>query len=167
MKPRIISVLVLASLAVSLTASGVSADWRTGRAKDTSITVFAATDKKSDESGIGVALSKYDRGVTDLSFTDFGEFRLAQFSKLNPRQIGPYVAYLGFAVAYADPDDDTTADVPDDMLYGLQLVLGKIDLSYDLSLDLRMSSLTEDFDPIGWFTQPDLLSLGAGLSYSF
>jgi len=167
LKPRIMCVLLLALLAFSLMASDVSADWRTGKAKDTSITVFAATDKKSDQSGIGVALSKYGRGITDLSFTDFGEFRLAQFSKLNPRQIGLYVAYIGFAVAYADPEDDTTADVPDGMLYGLQLVLGKIDLSYNLSVDLRMSSLTEDFDPIGWFTQPDLLSLGAGLSYSF
>ncbi len=166
MKQRIICILLLASLAVGLTVSEVSAQWRTGEVKDTSITVFAATDKKSDESGIGVALSKYDRGITDLSFTDFGEFRLAQFSKLNPGHIGPYAAYIGFAVAYADPDEGAV-DVPDDMFYGLQLVLGKIDLSYDLSLDLRMSSLTEDFDPMGWFTDPDLLSLGAGLSYSF
>lgn len=151
--------LIIIALAM-LAASGVSA-------AETSLSVFMLKDTRSDQSGFGAALSMVDEDMTDLSYMDLGSFTLAQFAKLSPRGLGPYNAYFGFAAAFAKPDDASVPGVPKDWLSGLALMLGKTDLGYGLSLDLRASSLSKDFDPIAWFTDPDLFIVGAGLSYKF
>ena len=154
-------------IVIVLAASAVSAAWPQDNSSETRLSVFMVTDRESRESGYGAALSRLDREMSDLSYMDFGEFTLAQFAKLAPKQLGPYTAYFGFAVGFAKPDDASIPGMPDGWLTGLGLTLGKVDLSYGLSLDLRASSLSKDFDPIAWFSDPDLLTLGAGLSFKF
>ena len=156
-------IVMLVTLAVSV----ASADYQYGNKSETRLSVFMVKDTQSDESGFGAALSKLDEKLTDISYMDFGEFTLTELTQLEPKEFGPYGVYFGFAVAYAKPDDGTVLDVPDGFVSGLALILGKVDLSYGLTLDLRASSLSKDFDPIAWFSDPDILILGAGLSHKF
>ena len=136
-------------------------------AAETSLSVFMLKDTRSDRTGFGAALSRLDEDMTDLSYMDLGDFTLGQFSKLSKKPLGPYSVYFGFAAAFATPDDVVTPDVPQGWESGLALMLGKTDLGYGLSLELRASSLSKDFDPIAWLTDPDLFIVGAGLSYKF
>jgi len=162
------SIHILAGVLLFVISPAAQADvaWDTGNTKHTNLSVFAAMDTKSDESGYGAALSIYDRGLTDLSYVDLGDFRVAQFAKLSPKQIGMYSAYFGFALAHADPKVEGL-DAPDGMLSGLSLIMAETDLAFGLSVELRATSLSKDFDPIAWFTDPDVLWLGAGVSYTF
>lgn len=143
-----------------------NAQWGTAVSKDTSLTVFAVKDMKSEDGGFGAALTKYDMGVTDISFADLDSFKVGTFSKLSPKQFGLFPVYLGFALGYASADD-TALDAPDGMLSGLALIAYRSNLAAGLSLELRATSLSEEFDPIAWFSNPDILMVGAGLSYSF
>ena len=162
---RIHALIAILAIAALVAASPADAAWGT-RTKSMSLSVFAAIDKKSDESGYGIAITKYGREVADLSLLDLGDFRLAQFSKLAPKQIGPWALNFGFAIAYADPKEGVVG-APEKLLTGLSVILAKSEIALGLSFDLRASSLSKDFDPIAWFTDPDILWLGAGLSYSF
>jgi hypothetical protein len=158
----LIAILAVAAL---VAASPANAAWGT-RTKNISLSAFAVTETKSDQSGYGIALTKYGREVADLAFVDLGDFRMAQFSKLAPKQVGPWALNFGFAIAYADPKEGVVG-APDKLLTGLSVILAKSEIALGLSFDLRASSLSKDFDPIAWFTDPDVLWLGAGLSYSF
>jgi hypothetical protein len=123
-------------------------------------------DKKSGGSGYGIALSQYGKDVTDLSAADLGDFRLYQFSKLAPRRVGPYMVDFGFTLGYAEAKEGLP-DAPKNLLTGLSVILGKSELALGMSLDLRVTSLSTEFDPLAWFTDPDIFWLGAGLSYTF
>lgn len=162
MKNALITVML-----VILAVSVASADYQYGNSSETTLSVFMVKDTQSDNSGFGAALSRLDQDMTDLSYMDIDKFTLAQLSKLAPKQLGPYSAYFGFAVAFATPDDMVIPDEPEGWYSGLALVLGKVELSYGLSLELRASSLSKDFDPIAWVSDPDLFILGGGLSYKF
>jgi len=159
--------IVRALIIVVLAASSASAALPYGNSSETTLSVFMVKDTQSDNSGFGAALSRLDQGMTDLSYMDIDKFTLAQLSKLSPKQLGPYNAYFGFAVAFATPDDMVIPDEPQGWYSGLELILGKVELSYGLSLELRASSLSHDFDPIAWLSDPDLFILGGGLSYKF
>lgn len=156
--------LALIILMVALLAA---AAWPYGNTSETRLSVFMVKDTQSEESGFGAALSRLDGNMTDLAYMDFGDFTLAEFAKLAPKSLGPQDAYFGFAAAYAKPDDASLPGVPDGFYSGLALILGKVDLAYGLSLDLRVSSLSKDFDPIAWLSDPDIFILGAGVSYKF
>lgn len=151
-------------LAVCLLSSVACAQW--GRQNNTSVSVFAAMDKKSDNSGYGASYTKHGYQTTDLSYVDFGDFRMAQFSQLTPRQVGPFAANFGFTVGYADRKPDAL-EGPDGMVSGISLVLAQTQLTQKVSLDIRASSLTKNFNPVDWFTDPDVLWAGAGLSMKF
>ena len=162
MKNALITVML-----VILAVSVASADYQYGNSSETTLSVFMVKDTQSDNSGFGAALSRLDQDMTVLSYMDIDKFTLAQLSKLSPKQLGPYNAYFGFAVAFATPDDMVIPDEPEGWYSGLELILGKVELSYGLSLELRASSLSHDFDPIAWLSDPDLFILGGGLSYKF
>ena len=153
-------------VAVFIAASPATAQMSYGEKKSTCLTVFAAHEKQSGGSGYGIALSQYGKEVTDLSAADLGDFRLYQFSKLAPKKVGPYMVDFGFTVGYADPKDGFP-DAPKDLFTGLVVILGKSESSQGISLDLRVSSLSREFNPMAWFTDPDIFWFGAGLSYSF
>jgi hypothetical protein len=40
-------------------------------------------------------------------------------------------------------------------------------LSTGLSLDLRLASMSHNINPLRWVTNPDMLFVGAGVSYGF
>ena len=127
-----------------------------------------AIDKQSDKSGYGISLTQNSREPVDLSYVSLDTFRLYQFSQTSPKQFGAYKVNFGFAVAYADPVDEMPApDTPDNMYTGITAILGRTEMAYGIALDIRATSLSKDFDPIAWFSDPDILWLGAGLSYSF
>lgn len=136
--------------------------------KGMTLSVFAAVDRESHDSGFGVSLSQRQNGLSDMTYVDLDSFRLYQFSKLTPKQVGGYSVNFGFTLAYADPKDpNPSPDTPSNFMSGISVVLAKSEMSSGLSLDLRGSSLSKDFDPIAWFSNPDVLWIGAGLSYSF
>ena len=137
-----------------------------GEKKSTSLSAFVTSERKSGATGFGAAWTQRGRETADLSFADLGDFRLYQFSKLAPKQVGPYSVDFGFTIAYADPKEDLL-DTPKDVLTGISVIYAKTELMMGMSLDLRVSSLSSEFNPLAWFTDPDVLWLGAGLSYTF
>ena len=152
---------------ILLAASGVSAALPYDDGSETTLSVFMVKDMQSEETGYGAALSKLDGNMTDLAYMNLGEFTVVEISKLSPKQLGPIDMYFGFATGFAKADSESIPGTPDGWLSGLELILGKMNLTSGLSLELRASSLSSDFDPIAWVSDPDVFILGAGLSYKF
>lgn len=168
MRTKYVSVLISAGIITVLIASSSLAQWGSGEKDNSRLTVFAVIDNRNDETGFGVALTKSaeEGSQTDITYIDFESYRLAQVTQLSPKQFGMFTTNLGFTIAYADRDTDTT-DSPDGILTGLSATLVEKDLAFGLSLDIRASSLSEGVDPISWVADPDILWFGAGLSYRF
>lgn len=165
--PALLAVTLMVSSAVCAALDG-GLSWGLGKSKNTTLTVFMATDRQSGESGFGASLTKKQRQPVDLSYVSLNSFRLYQISQLAPKRIGGYTVNFGFTAAYADPVDDAPPlGTPEKMLTGITAVLAKTETSFGVAIDLRATSLSKDFDPIAWFINPDILWLGAGLSYSF
>lgn len=155
---------ILIAVLVAIVIAPVYAEW--GIEKTMNLSVFAAMDKGSDESGYGASLAIHEAGITDLSFVDMDSFRFGQFAKLDPKQFGSIPVFFGFAVGYVERKDDVS-DQREGLHTGLELMTDKYEIMNGFSLSLRIASLSKDFDPVAWFTDPDILWAGAGLAYEF
>ncbi len=165
------ALLVVALMASSAAYANLgfgSSNWGMSRSKNMSLSVFMAVDKQSDESGYGVSLTQNGTQPIELSYVSLDTFRLYQFSQTTPKQFSGFKVNFGFAAAYADPIENVPDEgTPENLYTGLTLSLARTEMAYGLALDVRATSLSKDFDPIAWFSDPDILWLGAGLSYAF
>ncbi|MHB1000302.1 MAG: hypothetical protein ACYC27_13760 [Armatimonadota bacterium] len=134
--------------------------------KKTSLSVFAAIDTKSDDTGYGISFSMRDENVTDISYVHFDSVDLFQTARLTERQLFGFPAYIGISAAYANDRSDDT-DAPNGLMTGLQVILNLAKPTSGISVDIRASSLSESINPIKWITDPDVLWAGAGISYTF
>jgi hypothetical protein len=165
--PALLAVILMVSSAVYASLdSGLS--WGLGKSKKMTLSVFAATDRQSGESGFGASLMQNQRQPVDFSYVSLNSYRLYQISKLAPKRIGGFTLNFGFSAAYAVPVDDLQPyGTPENLYTGLTAVLAKTETSFGVAIDVRATSLAKDVNPIAWFSNPDILWLGAGLSYSF
>ncbi len=162
---------VLALVTASAASASVgwnSANWSGPNATKTKLSAFAVAEKESGESGFGAAITQTGPKTLDISYMKVDSFSLYQISQLAAKQIGPFMVNFGFTTAWAKRAagiaDPTT---PDNMMTGISLVLAKSASAGGISLDIRASSLSKEFNPIAWFSDPDVFWIGAGLSYGF
>lgn len=175
MRTKMLRTLLLSlALTAIFAASQVSAQYvysNNNTQKNSTASLFVATDTKSDESGYGVSLTMKNDPTAALTYVHFEHFDVFQVSKSKSSQIGGYPVNIGLLIGYANNRVsnnilDTTSR-PDGLLSGMEasVSLGKPSSSY--SIELRASSLTENVDPIKWFSDPDLLWVGAGISFKY
>jgi hypothetical protein len=164
MKLRGILIVIPVLVLISAIAAGAQTFWSADRTK-TSLSVFAAIDSRSNESGYGASVTIHGPKTIDISYADFGPFQLAQIGQLAPKPMGMLSTNLGFVIGYAERDEGTT--MPEGMLSGLELMLARQEISAGMALDVKVTSLSKDFDPIAWLSSPDVLWLAAGVSYAF
>ena len=169
-----VHVLVVALVVVAAIAPAVHAGLLK-RSGDTTLSVYGAYEKVSQETGFGLALSKHtEGGIADISGFAFNHSIILQSSQLRPITSGALPIYVGMTAAYSFANTSGQAgtlpdlnQAPTGFMSGLQVVFAKTQPSAGLSLDLRVSSLSKDINPVKWITNPDALCVGAGISYSF
>lgn len=163
------AVLALVTASAANAAIGWNAaNWIGPNATKTKLSAFAVAEKQSGESGFGAAFTRTGPQTLDISYMKVDSFSLYQVSQLQPKQIGPFSVNFGFTMAWAKATEDLPDPAtPNDMLTGLSLVLAKSASASGISLDIRASSLSKEFNPIAWFSDPDVFWIGAGLSYGF
>ena len=167
-------ILVLAILVVAAIAPAANAG-QPKRSGDTTLSVYGAYEKVSQEPGYGLALSTHAQGrITDISGVVFNHSIILQSSQLRPITSGALPIYIGMTAAYSFANASGQAGTlpglnqpPTGFMSGLEVVLAKTQPSAGLSLDLRVSSLSKGVNPVKWISDPDALCVGAGISYSF
>jgi hypothetical protein len=166
--------LVVAILVVAATASSANAGLLK-QSGDTTLSVYGAYEKVTQEPGVGLAISKHTQGgLTDISGAAFNHSIILQTGQLRPITSGAIPIYVGMTAAYSFANTSAQAGTlpavnpaPTGFMSGVQLVLAKVQPSSGLALDLRISSLSKGVNPVKWITNPDALCVGAGMSYSF
>ena len=171
------AILLSVALTAIFAASQVSAQYAYSNyssQKNSTVSVFAATDTKSNDSGYGVSLTLKSDPTAALTYVHFENFDVFQVSKSKPTQLAGYPVNVGVVLGYANSrvKEDFTPygpyiERPDGLLSGLEasVSLGKPQGGF--SVDLKASSLTESVNPIKWLTNPDLLWLGAGVTFKY
>jgi hypothetical protein len=129
-----------------------------------SVSAFGVADIKTSSGGWGVSLTASGQGITDISYISTGSYRLIQTSGLSSA-LGILPISVGIAAGYVDPTEDTTFSRG--FVSGLEVGMGIIKSSTGPSITIKATSLSTEFNPIKWVTDPDMLWIGAGLSFSF
>ncbi|MHB0912242.1 MAG: hypothetical protein ACYC2Y_02185 [Armatimonadota bacterium] len=150
----------LATLAVLIAVSSAcSAYGFYQKPKESTLSVFAAVESQTGESGFGVSLDKND---SDIAYLDMGSFTVIQTAKLQSTQVAGFPVKIGFTAAYAS--EKSGYDAPDGFLTGLTVLLAKGG-GDTFSFDLRASVLAKN--PINVIGNPDVMWAGAGVSFSY
>jgi hypothetical protein len=167
----VVAILVVAAIASSANAGLLK------QSGDTTLSVYGAYEKVTQEPGVWLAISKHTQGgLADISGAAFNHSIILQTSQLRPITSGSLPIYVGMTAAYSFANNNTSVQdgtlpaanpAPTGFMSGVQLVLAKVQPSSGLALDLRISSLSKGVNPIKWITNPDALCVGAGMSYSF
>ena len=130
-----------------------------------SVSAFGVADIETSSGGWGVSLITSRPEITDISYVSTGSYRLIQAAGLS-NALGVLPVSVGLAIGYVDP----TADNPPfsrGFVSGLEVGMGIVKSSSGVSITLKATSLSTEFNPIKWVSDPDMLWIGAGLSFSF
>lgn len=171
---RLHALIVALLLAAAVTSAEAGAVF-TKVGGNTSVSVYGAWDQVSGKPGAGVSLSsRQEQGLTDISATAFPHDIIVQSSQLKKLGSGALPLYVGMTAAYSFANTQAAADqllnghsTPTGLMTGISVVVAKAQPSTGLALDLRVSSMSKDVNPIKWISNPDMLLFGAGASYSF
>lgn len=170
MKMRIFYTLgLIAMLTTILAASQVCAQYaysNYGETKQGTVTLFAATDTKSSDSGYGLSLTLKDDPTSAVTYVHLDSFDIYQVTKSKPTQLAGYPVNMGISLGYANRRNNA-ADVPNGLLTGLDVSVSLGKPKSNFSVDLRASSLARNVNPIKWVTNPDVLWLGAGVTFKY
>lgn len=160
-------ILVLIFAVITLMVASAAQATRISRdSSNTQLSVFAATDTRSDESGFGISMSRPGaRDTKDLTFVNFNSYRMFQVTTLVPKEIAGYSTLYGLTMGYSERKSGDTAI--DGVTTGLMVVLAKSNVGRGMSIDIRACTMTKDVNPLKWFTDPDIFWAGAGLSFGF
>lgn len=140
----------------------------TANSSESSISVFAVTDTQNAGGGFGASLTT-NKGsqITDLSYVSAGSYKLVQTGAMSPNFLGGSLPIAGgVAVAYVNPSSGN-ANFSSGFLTGFEVGLGTIKTDGGLSFTVKASALSTNLNPYVWITNPNILWLGAGVSYSF
>lgn len=163
----LLSIAITAIFAVSQVSAQYAYSNDYGQ-KSSTVSVFAATDLKSDDSGYGLSLTLKNDPNSTLTYVHFDNFDVLQVSKSQPSKLAGFPINVGIVLGYANSRvDDLEIDRPDGLLTGLEasMSLGKPQSNF--SVDIKASSLTESVNPIKWITDTDLLWVGAGITFKY
>lgn len=165
------AILLSIALTAIFAASQVSAQYAYSNyssQKSSTVSVFAATDTKSNDSGYGASLTLKSDPTATLTYVHFENFDVFQVSKSKPTQLAGYPVNVGVVLGYANNrSSDLLIDRPNGLLSGLEASVNLGKPQGGFSVDLKASSLTESVNPIKWVTNPDLLWVGAGITIKY
>jgi hypothetical protein len=164
-----IALLALAILTVGMTSASAYSYSTYQQPGNNLISVFGVADLREHNAGFGAAYDKVNstnNTLADFTYTHLPGEQTLQLAQLYGVHLDGYPVYFGFAVGYAKAKSDDP-NAYEGVVTGLQAVLLQGQTHKGLSFDLRMATMTNGLSPIKWFTNPDTLWLGAGVSYGW